>query len=145
MDDEPDWDALDTQALAALALGPDVWQNVPALLELGDRSPAAARPVALEALTRADVLLVAAALRVLGDADLDAALGYMREHVTTAPLKILSAMVEVLAVNHPIPADREPVLLAQLVERVWPPDGSREYNLADLMFRQYPQLRATGL
>ena len=140
-DDEPDWTALSDADLADIALGPDVWLNVPALSELADRSPETARPVALEALTRSDTLLAAMALRVLAESDLDEALRYMRRTVLVAPLSILDAMVDVLAVEHPIDPGHDKNLLAELVKRLWPPAGSREYNLADLLFRQYPELK----
>lgn len=140
-DDSPDWATLTNRELAALALGPDVWLNAPALAELGDRSPEAARPVSVEALRRPDTLLAATALRVLAESDLDGALDYMRRTVSNAPLDILDAMVDILAVEHPIAAEHEPDLLANLVDRLWPPEGSREFNLADLLFRQYPGIR----
>jgi hypothetical protein len=140
-DDELDWTALTNHELAELALGPDLWLNVPALSELGDRSPEAARPVAMKALQRQDTLLAAMALRVLAESDMDAALEYMRRTVSYAPLNLLDAMVDVLAVEHPIDPKREPELLSTLIDRLWPPEGSREYNLADLLFRQYPSIR----
>src|SRR3954454_19227159 len=114
-DDSPDWAALTNSELAVLALGPDVWLNAPALAELGDRSPEAARPVAVEALRRPDTLLAATALRVLAKSDLDGALDHMRRTVSQAPLNLLDAMVDVLAVEHPIAPEREPGLLAELV------------------------------
>lgn len=140
-DDEPDWTALTNQELAELALGPDLWLNAPALSELGDRSPEAAHPVTMEALQREDTLLAAMALRVLSQSDIEDALEYMRRTVSNAPLNLLDAMVDVLAVEHPIDPAREPELLSKLIDRLWPPQGSREYNLADLMFRQYPSVR----
>jgi hypothetical protein len=140
-DEPPDLRDLTNQELRELALGPDLWLNSPALAELGDRSPADARLVALDALQREDKLLVATALRVLGDSDLNSAIEYMRRTVSDAPLEVIDAMVDIVAVVHPFGPDSERELLSQLVERLWPPQGSREYNLADLLFRQYPHIR----
>lgn len=140
-DDEPNLKDLSNQELAELALGPDLWLNAPALAELGDRSPEVAHPVAVEALQREDTLLAATALRVLADSDVSGAIEYMRRTVSEAPLNLLDAMVDIVAVEHPIDPACEPELLKRLVDRLWPPQGSREFNLADLLFRQYPQVR----
>src|SRR3954468_4854627 len=105
MDDEVAWEEYSDADLAALALSSDLWLNAPALAELGERSSEVARPVALKALGRDDALLQAAALRVLAESDLEAALDYMRRTVTSAPLIVLEAMVEVIAVDHTVDTD----------------------------------------
>jgi len=140
-DDEPNWADMTTADLVDLALGDDLWLNAPALSHLGDRSPEAARSVALEALQRSDPLLTATALRVLARVDLDAALDYMRRTAPSWPLRVLDVMVEILAVDYPISFDRAPNLLSQIAQRLSVPANSEEYNLADLLYRQYPQLR----
>lgn len=138
---EPDLKQLSDQELAEMALGPDLWLNAPALAELGDRSSDVARPVAMAALQREDTLLAATALRVLADSDLSAAIEYMRRTFKESPLDLLDAMVDVVAVEHPVNPAVELELLKGLVDRLWPPQNSREFNLADLLFRQYPQMR----
>jgi hypothetical protein len=142
--DEPRWDQVSVQDLVSLALGPDLWLNAPALAQLGERSPDAARPIAIEALDRSDVLLAATALRVLAGTDLDAALDYMTRTAPDWPLRVLDVIVEVLAVDHPISPDRAPALLDQVARRLERPVSSEEYNLADLFFRKYPGLRGDG-
>ena len=136
-DEFPNWADVSTVELVALALGDDVWLNAPALGALGDRSPEIAERVALEALERDDSLLVAAAIRVLADCDLDKALIRMSEMVSEAPIGVLEAMAEVLAVDHPIEPSRAPKLLDHLLDRLWPPAGSREYNAASLLRQRY--------
>jgi hypothetical protein len=79
---------------------------------------------------------------VLAASDLDGALDYMRQTAPEWPLRILDAMVEILAVDHPILPDRAPDLLPQIAERLSEPANSEEYNLADLFLRQYPHLRS---
>lgn len=141
-EDEPPWADLTDQQLTDLALGDDLWLNAPALSRLGERSPLAARPVALEALRRHDILLAATALRVLAASNLDEALDYMRRTAPEWPLHILDVMVEILAVDHPISPDRAPDLLTQIAGRLSEPANSEEYNLADLFLRRYPYLRS---
>jgi hypothetical protein len=143
-EDEPHWDGMSTEELTDLALGSDLWLNAPALSHLGERSPEAARPVAIQALQSSDTLLAATALRVLAVSDMDIALDYMGRTAPTWPLWILDSMVEVLAVDHPIHDDRAPELLNQIARRLSQPANSKEYNLAELFFRQYPQLRIDG-
>jgi hypothetical protein len=144
MNDEVAWQDYSDRELAELALGPDLWLNAPALSQLGERSPEAARSVAMEALRRDDALLQATALRVLAESDMDSALEYMRRAVMSAPLAVLDSMVEIIAVDHMVDGSSESDLLTNLVGRLWPPAGSREYNLADLLFRRYPQLRPSN-
>ena len=105
-EDEPSWGDLTIKELADLALGSDLWLNAPALSQLGERAPDAARAVALEALRRSDTLLAATALRVLSEVDLDSALDYMHRTAPSWPLRILDTMVDVLAVDHPIVPER---------------------------------------
>jgi hypothetical protein len=140
-DPQAELPGLTDDELAAIALGDDQWLNAPALSELGYRSSELAVPTALRALERPDHLLVAAAVRTLGTLDLDELLAYVERSAPDWPESVLDAIVEVLAVDHPIPRERAAELLDQIASRLEKPQNSRQFNVAQLFFNRYPRQR----
>jgi hypothetical protein len=141
MDDEPAWDRLSTEELAELAAGRDLWVKAPALGALEERSPDRALPIARKALREGDDLVAATALRVLAHLDPDAALRYMEEVVESCSMRLLDAMVEVLAVDSPVSLKEHADLLLGIAARLQVPVTDEELYLAELFFYQYPELR----
>jgi hypothetical protein len=142
--DESDLSSRSDAELQELAAGPEHWYNALALSELAVRSPALALPIAKQVLEGSDEFLIATALEVLGRLDLGAALDYMRRTAPDWTPKILYSVVEIIAVDHPIDPESEPLLLTQIAERLADPETPAELDMADLFFRRYPATEERG-